>query len=197
MKKNIGDIIRKLRIDRGFSQQQLADSIFVDRSTYAGWETGRRMIDTEMLCRICDFYNIDVRYIVSLAKSPDRNLKIIMVDDEKIVLTGGLPVLKKVFPSATIIGFTKCSEAIEYVKNNHVSLAFLDIEMGKTCGLNLCEELIKINPDLNVIFLTAYANYSIDAWKTGASGFVLKPISVESIKEQLNKLRFPVIGGVS
>ena len=72
-----------------------------------------------------------------------------------------------------------------------MALAFLDIEMGKTSGLELCRTLLEINPRTNVVYLTAYSDYAMDAWSTGASGFMLKPITPEGIKAQLGSLRYP------
>ena len=76
-----------------------------------------------------------------------------------------------------------------------VELAVLDIEMGNSSGLELCRKLQEINPTTNVVFLTAYADYSLDAWKTEASGFILKPLTPDGIKEQLKKLRYPFLWG--
>jgi DNA-binding LytR/AlgR family response regulator len=67
----------------------------------------------------------------------------------------------------------------------------LDIELGTASGLELCRRLLEINPCTNVVFLTAYADYSLDAWKTEASGFMLKPLTTEGVREQLKKLRYP------
>jgi DNA-binding LytR/AlgR family response regulator len=63
--------------------------------------------------------------------------------------------------------------------------------MGKTSGFELCRTLLEINPRTNVVFLTAYSDYAVDAWSTGASGFLLKPITPEGVQEQLNRLRYP------
>ena len=122
---------------------------------------------------------------------------VILVDDRKIFLTGGLPVLEEVMPNATVTGFTRPSEAIEYDRANRVALAFLDIEMGKNSGLDLCRALLEINPRTNVVYLTAYSEYAVEAWGTGASGFMLKPITPESVRFQLERLRYPFpLGGV-
>ena len=43
-----------------------------------------------------------------------------------------------------------------------------------------------------LVFLTAYADYSLVAWKTEACGFILKPMTPDGLKEQLKKLRFPL-----
>ena len=61
-------------------------------------------------------------------------------------------------------------------------------------GLDLCRELLAIDPKINVIFLTAYREYSFEAWHTDACGFLLKPITTEDIKNQLGRLRHPVRG---
>lgn len=191
----LGMNIKKLRIEKGLSQQQIANKLNVDRSTYSGWETGRRMPDTAMIFKISDLFNVDVSYLLQAAKDPTKRPNIIMVDDEKIVLTGEIPVIKNILPNLPIYGFTKPSAALEFAQNNIVSLAFLDIEMGQTSGIELCKKLLKINPKTNVIFLTAYAEYSFDAWSTGACGFILKPISENTLREQLSRLRYPFIGG--
>ena len=54
--------------------------------------------------------------------------------------------------------------------------------------------MLRIRPRTNVIFLTAFREYSLDAWDTGASGFLLKPLEVDAVKKQLAALRYPVGG---
>ena len=133
---------------------------------------------------------------MNAAAESDESLDVILVDDRKIILTGGLPVLEAVMPNATVTGFTRVSEAIEYAKANRVALAFLDIEMGKMSGLELCRALLEINPRTNVVYLTAYSDYAVDAWGTGASGFMRKPITQEGVQAQLKNLRYPFsLGG--
>ena len=65
--------------------------------------------------------------------------------------------------------------------------------MGKTNGLEICKKFLEINPQTNIIFLTAYVEYSFEAWSTGASGYLLKPITAEKLRAQLKNLRYPLI----
>ena len=67
--------------------------------------------------------------------------------------------------------------------------------MGQHNGLEVCRELQRIRPQTNVIFLTAYLDYSLDAWKTGASGFIIKPITVAEVRKQLSRIRYS-LGGI-
>ncbi len=185
---SLGETIKHLRTEKGLSQQQFADMLYVDRSTCANWETGRRMPDTSMIVNISKVLGVEPSYLLDVMKQEETVINVIMVDDERIVLTGGLPVLKRILPNANVKGFTKPSEALEFARNNTVTLAFLDIEMGKKNGLDLCRELLAINQRTQVIFLTAYADYSLDAWDTGARGFLLKPISEDAVKQQLSRI---------
>ena len=98
-------------------------------------------------------------------------------------------------PTATIAGFTSPKKSIEYAKVNRIDLAILDIELGKSSGLDLCRTLLEINPCTRVIYLTAYPDYSLDAWKTDACGFMVKPLNQEDVLRQLKKLHYPVSKG--
>ena len=124
----------------------------------------------------------------------DELVIVIMVNDEKIVLKGGMNVICKLLPNASVTGFTSPKEALTFAKSSRIHLAFLDIEMGNFSGLDLCHELLKLNPRINIIYLTAYADYSLEAWNTGACGYLVKPISAEQIRNQLSRLRFPIRG---
>ena len=185
------DTLKKLRTKKGLSHQELADKLFVARSTVVRWETGTRLPDAVMIARISEVLGADVNLLLSAAAESDDSPNVIMVDDRKLILQGGLPVLEGVMPYASVTGFTDANEAVEYAKKNRVSLAFLDIEMREMTGLELCRALLDINPRTNVVYLTAYSNYALDAWSTGASGFMLKPITSDGVREQLENLRYP------
>ena len=191
-----GENLKELRMKSNLSQRDLAEKMFVTRSTITHWENGSRLPDAKMIYRLADCLDVDVDRLMSVAAESDESPNVILVDDNKIVLTGGLSILESALPNAMVIGFSKPSEAVEFVKANHVALAFLDIELGRQSGIDLCKTMLDIDPRLNVVFLTAYGEYSLDAWSTGASGFMVKPISVEGVKAQLKNLRHPFsLGG--
>ena len=195
MRRNFSDTLKKLRIKKGLSQRTLAEKMYVTNATVSRWESGIRLPDATMIARLSEVLDADVNILLSAAAESDDCPNIILVDDRKLILTGGLTLLKEVMPNAAVMGFTEADEAIEYAKKNRVALAFLDIELRKTTGLELCRALLDINPRTNVVYLTAYSNYALDAWSTGASGFMLKPITPESVREQLENLRYPFFTG--
>jgi len=185
------ETLRKLRTDKGLSQAQLVKLLYVNHSTVARWENGTRLPDVAMMLRLASFLGVDINMLLNIAEQSDESPNIIMVDDNKIILSDGLSVLGEVMPNATITGFIWPLEAIEYAKINRIALAILDIELGTASGLDLCHTLLEINNRTNIVFLTAYADYSLEAWRTEASGFILKPLTLENVKEQLKKLRYP------
>ena len=188
--------LRRLRTERGLSQKQLGEQLFVYHSTVARWESGSRLPDAAMIPRLARCLGVDANTLFCLAAESDETPNVIMVDDNEVILSHGLTVLGEVMPSAAITGFIRSVEAIEYAKMNRVALAVLDIELGTASGLELCRRLLEINPCTNVVFLTAYADYSLDAWKTEAVGFLLKPLTENAVREQMKKLRYPFsIGG--
>ena len=195
MNQTFPKTLKQLRTKKGLSQQMLADQMFVTRPTVARWESGARLPDAMMIKRLAEILGVNIDFLLSAAAQSDECPNVIMVDDRKVVLTGGLPILEEALPNATVTGFTNADEAIEYAKRNNISLAFLDIEIRNMSGFDLCKILLEINPRTNIIFLTAYGDYSLDAWGTGASGFMLKPITVTGVKEQLKNLRYPFFIG--
>lgn len=194
MNIQFGEQLRRRRIEKGISQQGLADMLYVDRSSVSGWETGRRIPDADMISRLSDCLEISVEVLLLAAQNNSEELTIILVDDENIILEGEVSILEETIPDADIYGFTVPSEAIEFVKNNKVQIVFLDIEIGRASGMDMCREFMKINPHIHVIFLTCYPQYALEAWNTSACGFLLKPLSPEAVKKQLSKLRWLVKG---
>ncbi len=194
MEVGFGEKIKNLRMKSKLSQQQLADKLFVSRSSVANWESDRRIPDPVLIARIAKLFNIDVSELLYATDSDNTVPEVIVVDDERILLQGAMSILAEAMPNANITGFTRPSEAISFSEKNNVNIAFLDIELGKMNGIELCNKLMDINSLTNVIFLTSYPDYAQSAWGTLASGFLVKPVSKEDIVVQLGKLRYPLKG---
>ena len=187
--------LRKLREEKGLSQKQLGQMLYVNHSTIARWENATRLPDAAMVLRIAKFFGTDANELLQLASQSDENPNVIIVDDSNVILSEGISIMEEVMPNTTVTGFIWPQEAIEYAKTNPIALAILDIELGSASGFDLSRRLLEINPRTNIIFLTAYADYSLDAWKTEATGFILKPLTPENVREQLQRLRYPFAAG--
>ncbi len=115
------------------------------------------------------------------------------VDDEQLLLDELVRALKQAEPKAEIAAFQKSVEALNYAKGHRVDIAFLDINMRGIDGISLAKHLKGLNPDVNIIFCTGYSDYYADAFKVKASGYLLKPITAEEVRKELDDLRRPLL----
>ena len=107
MRVIFADILKKLRAEKGLSQRELAERLFVTRSTVARWENGSRLPDASMISRLSRCLGTDFSTLLSIAAESDNTPNVIMVDDGKIFLSGALPVLEEVI-SAPASWYCKC-----------------------------------------------------------------------------------------
>ena len=109
-------------------------------------------------------------------------MKVLAVDDEKIMLARLVSALESSEDVKEVNGFTKCSLALEFVKTNKIDAAFLDIRMRGMTGLELADLIKEIQPDCKIVFCTGYDQHAIDAFKLHAVGYLMKPISDEAVQ---------------
>ena len=119
-------------------------------------------------------------------------MKIIAVDDEKLALDTLVDSIEKAVPDASITGFRKPDDALQFIRENDCEIAFLDIKMRGMTGLELARQLKDIQGDINIIFVTGYSEYSLDAFRLYASDYLLKPATPDAVRQALGHLRTPV-----
>lgn len=124
-------------------------------------------------------------------------MNIIAVDDERRSLKMIEKALAQVAPDAVVHGFTSVADALAYARGHWVDVAFLDIMMGEMNGLLLAKHLKDIHGRTNIVFLTGYSQYAGNAFDLRASGYVMKPVSPERVKAELDNLRNPPVPEVT
>lgn len=125
-------------------------------------------------------------------------MKTILIDDEPIALEV-LELMLSPYESINIIGkYTRYTDALESLKEEKPDIIFLDIEMGDMNGLKLAEIFIRELDKVEIVFVTAYSEYAVDAFELNAIDYLLKPIqenrllkAVERLKEKIaiNKIQ--------
>ena len=79
-------------------------------------------------------------------------------------------------------------DSLKYLQENKVDVVFLDINMPELDGMSLGKILTKLNPNIKIIFITAYRDYAAEAFEIKAFDYLLKPYSEKRITEVLNNL---------
>ena len=119
-------------------------------------------------------------------------MKSVIVDDEK----NALSLLKRIIEryrtdeNIEIYAFSNPHEAQQFILEKNPDIVFLDIEMPELSGMDIMMNLLAEEMDLpEVVFVTAYPQYSMTAWQMEAFGYILKPYNPEQIYRILDKLR--------
>ena len=114
------------------------------------------------------------------------NKKCFLVDDE-ILAIKELETMLKAFPELEIIGSSdRASKAVDLINSLKPDLIFLDINMP---GMNGFELLEKLDEAPDVIFVTAYDEFAIQAFEVNALDYILKPVNPERLKDAINKVQ--------
>lgn len=116
-------------------------------------------------------------------------MRAIAVDDEVLMLGALVNAVKASPDISEVKEFSDCEKALEFVKDNSVDVAFLDINMRGMGGLNLAEKIISFRPECKIVFCTGYEEYAIPAFKLHASGYLMKPISDEDVQAEIDNIK--------
>lgn len=119
-------------------------------------------------------------------------MRIIAVDDERIALEALSSAIKSIVTEDEVLSFRYPEDALDYARENTCDIAFLDVEMAGMSGVMLAEELKKYNNEINIVFCTGYGEYRDAAFELHASGYLMKPITPEKVKRELENLRRPI-----
>ncbi len=116
-------------------------------------------------------------------------MKVIGVDDEYHALKALERAIKEALPQCEFCGFQNPEEALDFAKHTPIDIAFLDLEMRTMHGLILAKKLKDIYGLTNIIFVTGYSEYAMDAFQLRASGYIMKPVQISDIKIEVENLR--------
>lgn len=116
-------------------------------------------------------------------------MRVFIVDDEQPSLDELSWRLRK-YPDIEIAGtFTEPGAALTAASESRPDAAFLDIDMPGLSGLELALKIQAQCPGIIVIFVTAHAQYALDAYKSYPLDFLLKPVKEARLDETIEHLR--------
>ena len=119
-------------------------------------------------------------------------MRIMAVDDESKALRVLKEAIKEAEPEAEVLACASVEIALRNAGLYVPDVAFLDIRINEGNGIELAKELKQMNPKINVVFVTAYSEYAIDAVELHSSGYIMKPVTAEDVRRELDNLLYPV-----
>ncbi len=115
-------------------------------------------------------------------------IRAILIDDEPNALKMLELSLTRHCPEIRIVAKTNNpQEGLKIVQNTEFEILFLDIQMPGLTGFQLLKKLEVI--DFEIVFITAYDQYALDAFKVNASNYLLKPIDENTLLKAIDKIK--------
>ena len=175
------------------TQQQLADLMFVSRRTIINWESGSSLPDISMLSRLAEHLKLETIELLDDMSSPINQPVVIIVESNAAILKSFTQLMIDTLQEAQVYGFDCMSEALRYCSGNKdkVTVAFINVELQGESGVVLARVIRNISPKTNIVFISRNYDYTSDAWRIHASGYVLMPLTAEKIRSEVDNLRFP------
>src|SRR5690554_2789006 len=120
----------------------------------------------------------------------NKTLHIVIIDDHPIVVQGFLFMLKGMNDFNISGQFTDAETGLEFIKNNHVDVVLLDINLPDKNGIECCAIIKNLKPDCKIIGISNINEYSIiqRMLQSGASGYLLKNASTDEVLNVINKV---------
>ncbi|WP_182657232.1 LytR/AlgR family response regulator transcription factor [Stenotrophomonas lacuserhaii] len=109
-------------------------------------------------------------------------LDALIAEDEELLRSALVEQLRRLWPELRIVA--ECEDgasALEQLAEKQPDIAFLDIRMPGISGIQVARALGELSPRTQVVFVTAYDQYAIDAFEQGAMDYLLKPVSDERL----------------
>ncbi|MBL8523961.1 MAG: response regulator transcription factor [Betaproteobacteria bacterium] len=114
----------------------------------------------------------------------------IIAEDEQLFRDALVEMLRDEWPELTVI--EACEDggaALEAIGEHQPDFAFLDIRMPGLTGLEVAAAMAEASPKTQIVFVTAYNQYAIDAFDKGAVDYLLKPIVRERLVATIERLK--------
>ncbi len=118
-----------------------------------------------------------------------QQYKAIIVDDEPTAQEM-LEELLKDYPDIAVVSKeSNAEDAINSIKKHQPDIIFLDIEMPGKDGLELAHEIRDHQIETTIVFITAYNQHAIEAFKVAAFDYLLKPIGKDELEKTIKRFK--------
>lgn len=113
-------------------------------------------------------------------------LKVLCVDDERLMLQHLVSLCEKTADVTETHGFDRAKKALSWLKDHSCDLALLDICLPDMDGITLARRIQELHPETDIVFVTGYPQYAVDAWTVHPKGYLLKPVIKKELQEELD-----------
>lgn len=120
----------------------------------------------------------------------------VVAEDEALLRQALLAALGEAWPQLEIVA--ECEDgasALEAIAEHRPDVAFLDIRMPGLTGLEVATASAEASPSTQIVFVTAYDQYAVDAFERGAIDYLLKPIAADRLAATVQRVQARAAAG--
>lgn len=118
-------------------------------------------------------------------------MRALAVDDKPTPRRALVSAIQEARPDMEITACANADEVLALSDLESYNVAFVDIDMPGKNGIQLARELKAVCPRLNIVFATGYGEFMADAFEMHSSGYIMKPVTAQKVRAELNNLRYP------
>jgi DNA-binding LytR/AlgR family response regulator len=123
-------------------------------------------------------------------------IKCVVAEDETLLRDALIDLLRAAWPELVVVA--ACEDggsALEAIAAHQPEVAFLDIRMPGLSGLEVAAALAEASPRTQVVFVTAYDQYAVDAFNKGALDYLLKPVAPARLAATVARVKQRIASG--
>ena len=114
-------------------------------------------------------------------------MRVFVIDDEEHILQETTELMREASESAEIRSFHRAAAALDAIREgDRPDVVFSDIEMPGISGLEFAVRLKTISPETRIVFTTGYEQYAVEAFRIKAHGYLMKPLTIQSLRDELD-----------
>ena len=112
------------------------------------------------------------------------------IDDEQSMLNLLHKAIAQAAPNAEIRDFQRSMTVVQTLEENQEKpdVVFTEIKMPGLDGLRLAIRIKELSPDTRIVFVTRYSEFALDAYQIHASGYIMKPVTADRIRDELEHI---------
>lgn len=118
-----------------------------------------------------------------------EHLKALIVEDDPIMGQILFSYLSSYLEASNLEIALSGNEALRVIEHQTPDLLFIDVEIPDIDGLSIAIKARTINPNLSLVFVTGHTQYAAQAFKLDAIDYLVKPITEESVKKAMSKIK--------
>src|SRR3954468_23958318 len=122
----------------------------------------------------------------------------LIAEDEKLLRDELVALVREGWPALEIVAVCEDgAEAVEAMAEHRPDVAFLDIRMPGLTGLDVAAAAAESSPQTQIVFVTAYNQYAIDAFDRGAVDYLLKPVAPDRLAATIARVKSLLASGTT